>query len=102
MNGQTRLMQAGTLVLAALLIFSLGFLIGKIATGAGEQSRQSNRIIHERFKDSDLTNPLLECEGAGDTIGNRALRPFKDELARAVDRLVRNGLARQLSVYFRD
>ena len=102
MNVQTRLAQAGTLALTGLLLFSLGLLIGRILAETDGPRQRSGRIMPERSRDFDLTNPLLECEGGGDSIGNQALRPFKDELARVVDRLIRSGLARQISVYFRD
>ncbi|MDH4162742.1 MAG: serine hydrolase [Nitrospirota bacterium] len=91
-----------TLVLAGVMLISLGFLIGFAATGRGDSAIHAERTAQLRLTDFDLTNPLLECEGADATIGDRTFRPFKNELNSLVSSILNRGQVRQLAVYFRD
>lgn len=47
-------------------------------------------------------NPLLECDIAGETVQSREITPFKNDVARLVEKLIRDGEATAISVSFRD
>lgn len=87
--------------LAAGFLVLGGFTAGMIASRLQHQYRPGG-TVQVRAAGYDLTNPLLECEGAADTIGDYVMRPFKGDLTGLVGKMIAAGKIAHLSVYFRD
>lgn len=84
------------LIAVACIIFTAGVIVGFVFTPHG-----GARGKGERQTGYHLINPLLECEVAGDGV-YAELRPFREELTTFVEKMLRNGDAAHISVYFRD
>lgn len=89
-------------VLAAAALAAAAVLAGFLAERAVERRAAAPAQRAVRLGMNDLINPLLECESAELAIGDRMLPPFREELAKQVDGMVRSGRVGRMAVYFRD
>lgn len=84
----------------------LAFIIGAIFGLGLEKFRTGNsraaKVYETREGRYAFINPLLECETADDTIGDRALRPFKENVRKLIDDEINDKKVVFMSVYFRD
>jgi beta-lactamase class A len=76
-----------------------GIVIGRAWTGMGEKTPA---LVEKREGGYKFINPLLECEGAEDIIGDREIKPFKRKLEAYIDEAVHKKRASDIAVYFRD
>lgn len=89
-------------VLGALLLL-LGFAAGYYFRTFSPAPRSSSGNFREsRAPGYRFINPLLECDYSEDAEPIRELLPFRDKVEDVVNSCVREGLANNVSVYFRD
>ncbi len=84
------------LILVAILV--VGFLIGFFVPRSNNDEETSSEL---RLGSSSLTNPLLECDLGGATIGSRK-EDFTPELIEFTERLKKDGGVSEIAVYYRD
>lgn len=93
------------LIVSAILIIllSIVFLLGWIARGIRLNHQKASPKVHEiRQGGYSLINPLLECEIAGDAIGDREVIPSKRGIEDLVKAKTKKYKLAHVSVYFRD
>ena len=76
---------------------ALGFLLGRLYL-----PKMPHEFFEVRSGGYRYIRPLLECEPPGDSYINRELRSFRAIIEKEAQSCVDEGLAGELSVYFRD
>ena len=84
-------------IILGLLSLVIGLILG--SKYPLEIFKNQNSLNEIRLGGYKYTNPLLECESA--TIPTE-LRPFKTRLEEVVNKIIDEGRASQIAVYFRD
>ena len=91
-----------TATAVVLLVFVAGFLSGWL-TGKNGKSREAEQSMRQlRMGGYDFINPLLECEEGAQSIGDRALQPFRHKVQVLIDESKKKNWATHVSVYFRE
>jgi beta-lactamase class A len=75
-----------------------GVIIDRILTGMEKKPT----LTEKREGGYRFINPLLECDGGQDIIGDQEVRPFQHTIEAYVDGVLEEKRASQVSVYFRD
>ena len=83
----------------------LSFLAGWFGRGFRNHNETQPESYVQTRADANpfaLTNPLLDCEMATDTIGKRELVPFKNDILKLTSSFLATHKQSDVSVYFRD
>lgn len=86
------------LLLIGPALFFVGFLIGFFIPRSNTNEEVSSEL---RLGSSTLTNPLLECDLGGATIGSRK-KDFTPDLVAFTNHLKERGMVSEIAVYYRD
>ena len=75
-----------------------GIVIDRVWLGI----RKKPQLVEKREGGYTFINPLLECDGGQEMIGDQEVRPFRRKIEAYIEDAMRKRRAYQVSVYFRD
>ncbi|MEK6743666.1 MAG: serine hydrolase [Nitrospirota bacterium] len=76
-----------------------GIVIDRVWTGMGDKQPP---LVEKREGGYTFINPLLQCDGAQEIIGDREIKSFQRKIRGYVDAVVNKKRATQVSIYYRD
>jgi beta-lactamase class A len=85
-----------------IVLFAAGVICGGIGYRFLIDAGNKPALIEKHEGGYTFINPLLECDGAQESIGDPELRPFQKGIQAYVEEAVKKKQASSISVYFRD
>lgn len=87
---------------AALIVFGLGFLSGWFSGIHFRTEKSAAQFSEMRLNGYQYVTPLLECDGATESLDARGLMPFRNTLEDFIASKKKSTWVSHVSVYFRD